>query len=389
MKKQVDVIGAGISGLMSAYYLVEKGYKVTVYEREPYPAMQCSYANGGQISVCNSETWNNWPTVWKGAKWLFKKDAPLLIRPYPSLAKMKWVAGFLRHTLNGSHIDNTIKTIKLGIESRNLYNEIDKKHGLESLYNKVDNGMMHIHTNESDYYHACSMMELYHAYGLDWEMISPDRVLEIEPALKSFKNIVGGTYIRSGWSGDIHKYCNLIKKILVTKGVVFNFNETFNVNDIIYPTVIATGYEMQNHAKEIGDSFNIYPVKGYSITVNLNSEKSIMSAPWVSLLDNNKKIVASRMGNRLRVAGTAELDDVNFDIRRDRIKPLLNWVQENFEDVSTEDYSSWACLRPMNSNMMPIVQKSKVNDNVFYNGGHGHLGWTLGAVTGKMVAELI
>jgi D-amino-acid dehydrogenase len=389
MSKQVDVIGAGITGLMSAYFLSKKGYQVSVFEREPYPAMQCSYANGGQISVCNSETWNNWPTVWKGTKWLFKKDAPLLIRPYPSYHKIKWMAGFLKHTITGKYIHNTIDTIRLGMESRELYNQIDSKYNLGPLYDRVDKGMMHIHTNEKDYQHAASMQELFRAYGLEWDMISVEEAKRIEPALKSFKDVLGGTYVKSDWSGDIHKYCRLIKNVLKDRGVLFYFGSSFDMDRIDRPTVIATGHEMYNHARELGDDFNIYPVKGYSITINLNDERSRQAAPTVSLLDNNKKIVASRMGDRLRVAGTAELDGANLDIRQERIEPLLQWVRDNFKDVSADDYSSWACLRPMSSNMMPIVQKSKSNDNVFYNGGHGHLGWTLGAVTGKMVADLI
>ena len=108
-----------------------------------------------------------------------------------------------------------------------------------------------------------------------------------------------------------------------------------------------------------------------------------------TLLDNNKKIVTSRFGNRLRIAGTAELTDVNYDIRRDRIEPLLNWVHENFPGVNTRDYTQWACLRPMSSNMMPIVRQSKKYDNIYYHGGHGHLGWTLAAATGKQLADLI
>ena len=384
---RVNVIGAGISGMMSAYFLSEKGHEVVVYDKEKYPAMQCSYANGGQISVCNSETWNNWPTVWKGIKWLTQPDAPLLIRPSLSWDKLKWMAGFLKHTTLNSHLDNTSETIRLGLKSRKLYKEIEEKHNLK--YNRSDDGMLQLYTNVEDLNHAYSMCEYYKANKLSWQMITPEQLIRIEPNLKTFKNVIGAAYILDDWSGDIHKFCTQLKNVLTNQGVRFIFDQEFDIHNITDTTVLCTGHELATQAKLFGDNLNIYPVKGYSITINLNDEESRSSAPYVSLLDNNKKIVCSRFGNRLRVAGTAELDGTNLDIRKERIQPLLNWVHENFPGVNTSDYSSWACLRPMNSNMMPVIKQSKLNSKVYYNGGHGHLGWTLGAVTGKMVSELI
>lgn len=385
---KVNVIGAGIAGLMSAYFLAKKGYDVVVYERELYPAMKCSYANGGQISVCNSETWNNWPTVWKGIKMMSQPDAPLLIRPYPSFRKIKWLAGFLGHTLFGSHLSNTAETIHLGIKSRKLYQQIIDEERIEC--NQVDRGMLHVYTNEKDLDDALDLQDFFRANKVDWKMVTKDEIIKLEPGMKRFQDIVGGSYIRSDWSADIHKFCVELTNVLIKKyKVEFYFGREYEVLGTVTPTVIATGHEIYDHAKAVGDSFNIYPVKGYSVTINLNSARDIEKAPWIPLLDNNKKIVTSRLGNRLRVAGTAELDDVNYDIRRDRIEPLLDWVNQNFPDISTKDYSSWACLRPMSSNMMPVVEQSKKNENVYYHGGHGHLGWTLSAGTGKMVADMI
>jgi D-amino-acid dehydrogenase len=136
-----------------------------------------------------------------------------------------------------------------------------------------------------------------------------------------------------------------------------------------------------------GDSIPIYPVKGYSITINV-SEEDMQYVPQVSLLDDEAKIVTSTLGNRFRVAGTAELNGENYDIIRDRIEPLLNWVHVNFPKINTSDYSSWACLRPMTPNMMPIVKRSETS-GVYYNTGHGHLGWTLSPATAKQLVDLI
>jgi D-amino-acid dehydrogenase len=150
--------------------------------------------------------------------------------------------------------------------------------------------------------------------------------------------------------------------------------------------VIAAGVGSEKLANSIGDSLGIYPVKGYSITINNVDPKYL---PRVSLLDDEAKIVTSSLGNRFRVAGTAELTGENYDIRRDRIQPLLDWVHKNFPNINTRDYTQWACLRPMTPNMMPIVKQSKRNDKVFYHAGHGHLGWTLSPATAKQVVELI
>ena len=141
-------------------------------------------------------------------------------------------------------------------------------------------------------------------------------------------------------------------------------------------------------SKTIGDRLPIYPVKGYSVTVNLD-EDSYDHSPYRSILDDQAKIVCSRIGNRLRVAGTAELAGENYDIRRSRIEPLLNWIHVNFPEVNTSDYHSWACLRPMTPNMMPIVRQSKKNKKVFYHAGHGHLGWTLAAATAQQLLDTI
>ncbi len=171
----------------------------------------------------------------------------------------------------------------------------------------------------------------------------------------------------------------------------FVYGTTPNIDDLtsLYDhVVVAAGVGSVELAKEVGDSLPIYPVKGYSITINVNNE-DLRYLPRVSLLDDQAKIVTSTLGNRFRVAGTAELAGENYDIRRDRIQPLLWWVHENFPKIRINDYSSWACLRPMTPNMLPVVQQSKKNPKVFYHTGHGHLGWTLSPATAKELVRLI
>lgn len=388
--KTVAVIGAGIAGLTSAYYLAKAGFDVTVFDKESYPAMACSYANGGQISVSNSQTWNTWSNVLKGIKWLSKKDAPLLLRPSLDWDKAKWLAKFLYHTANNEWARNTAETIRMGIEARHLYNQLEQDEGVQ--YERLNKGILHIYKNKKYFEEALMLKELYEGNGCEWQIVNSDKLLSVEPNLEYAKDLIGGIYTPSDWSGDIHKFCMSMYEVLKTKyNVRFFFNKSINTIDGLayHYIIVANGSDARHFSKIIGDNLPIYPVKGYSITINLNDSKSRDYTPNVSLLDDEAKIVSSRFHNSLRVAGTAEITGDNWDIRKDRIQPLLNWVRDNFPLVDARDYKSWACLRPMTPNMMPIVRQSKKESNVFYHVGHGHLGWTLAPTTAHQLVRLI
>ena len=384
MKKTVTVVGAGVTGVLTAYYLVKAGYKVIVVDREHYPAMRTSFANGGQVSVSNSEVWNTWSNVAKGIKWIFTKDAPLLIRPYPTVAKIKWLSKFLWHTVKGVYAENTAETIRLGLESRKLYQDIITEENLE--FDQSDCGILHFYKDSKYFKNAVEAKHIYNDNGCEWDILTSRQTTSLDPALGDIEGVLGGVFTKSDWTGDIHKFCVELSKVLIEKyGVEFKFNQVFD--DDFEVLVICAGVGSVELGKRFGDVIPIYPVKGYSITINVRDEH-MKYVPKISLLDDQAKIVTSTLGNRFRVAGTAELNGEDYDIVRDRIEPLLNWIHENFPKLDTSDYSSWACLRPMTPNMIPIVKKSQT-DNVFYNTGHGHLGWTLSPATAKQLVELI
>ena len=407
MKEKIAIIGAGIAGITTAYALAKKGCDVTLLDSRRYPAMATSYANGGQLSASNSETWNTSKNILNGLKWMFKKDAPLLFNPSPSLQKYKWMLGFLAATFNGKHKSNTQETIDLAKRAREIYYGIADSEGLK--FDLLKKGMLHFYNDSKELKSAANKASWLDQEGMEWEVLSLDEIEDLEPAFKSASNqkkIVGGIYTKSDASGDIHKFCVGMQKILEEKyGVETIFNTEI---DTIYKdqdkiilsgadlssakgfefdkVAICAGVETQRFADILGDSMRVYPVKGYSVTIYLDDMISQEAAPQVSLLDDPVKIVSSRLGNRLRVAGTAELAGKNKDIRQDRIRPLLKWVREYFPSVSTENYTPWAGLRPMTPDMMPLIFESNVN-GIFYNTGHGHLGWTLGAATGEILAE--
>jgi D-amino-acid dehydrogenase len=413
--KHIAVIGAGITGVTTCYALLNRGYQVTVYDRHRYPAMATSYANGGQLSASNAEVWTQTSTVLKGLRWMLRKDAPLLVNPKPDWHKLSWMAEFIGNIRN--YEANTIETTRLAIAARAHLQEWAQREQID--FNYEQRGILHIYSSEKEYRHATRVNDLLAQGGLDRQAVTPDEMRTIEPALQG--DLYGGYFTQSDSTGDIHKYTRGLADACVRLGATFRCdtdvnsitqdNTAFLVNstttapvavtggsadrsiasetDPFDGVVICAGTGSRDIAASLGDRVNIYPVKGYSITVPLNNEASQKAAPWVSLLDDEAKIVTSRLGaDRFRIAGTAEFNGVNRDIRDDRIQPLINWCRRYFPAIDTEHVVSWAGLRPMMPNMMPCIGKGKRN-GIFYNTGHGHLGWTLSPVTAEMVGDLV
>ena len=405
--KHVAVIGAGIAGTTTAYTLVKRGYNVTIIDSKRYPAMATSYANGGQLSASNAETWNTPKNVMNGIRWMFKTDAHLLFNPSPEVQKYKWMMGFLMATIKGEHKANTLKTIDLAKKARETYFKIADEEGIE--FELLKKGILRFYDSEKEFKLDQDKASWLDQEGMEWETLTTDEVKDLEPAFKNNANydqIVGGIYTKSDASGDIHKFCTNLEKVLEDKyGAKLQLDTTVEhitkqkdqivltmryentlINTNFDNVIICAGVGTQKFADSLGDSMNVYPVKGYSITIDLKDELSKSCAPTVSLIDQPVKIVASRLGDRFRVAGTAELAGINTDIRQNRIRPLLKWVQKYFPNVSTETYTPWAGLRPMTPNMMPITRQSKMK-GIYYHAGHGHLGWTLSAETAKLVVD--
>ncbi|RMX07585.1 D-amino acid dehydrogenase [Corticibacter populi] len=395
----IAVIGSGITGTTSAYALARRGYRVTLYEKHRYPAMDTSYANGGQLSASNAEVWNQTSTVLKGLKWMLRKDAPLLVNPRPTWHKLSWFAEFLGHLRD--YEANTVETTRLAIAARQHLFSWAEAEGIE--FGLRRQGILHFYRDRQWFEHAGRVNAMLAKGGLERRAVTPEEIRAIEPTLSG--NYYGGYYTESDASGDIHLFTNGLAAANARLGVRQRFGAdvarlaatdsgaTVALADgeqaSFDALVVCAGVASRALAAQLGDRINIYPVKGYSITVNLRDEASRRAAPTVSLLDDETKLVASRFGDdRFRVAGTAEFNGINRDIRLDRIRPLVEWVEQCFPDVDTRSVVPWAGLRPMTPSMMPRVGPGRT-PHVFYNTGHGHLGWTLSAATADMVASQV
>ena len=320
--KCIAIIGGGVAGVTTAYFLGKNGYKINLYDYNGI-AEQCSYANGGQLSVCNAETWNTYSNIIKGIKWLTQPDAPLAFRPDVwSCSKVKWIAGFLGATLTNTYDYNTRKTIEYSLRSRNLmYELIDQ---IDIKFHQQDCGILHIYKNQKSWDKAKKTLDKFK--NSDWGRVEEKSDLTEKYNIVS-DNVVGATITKEDGVGDIHAFClklheymtenfdyQLIKR-KVTKEDLVELKKLYN------EVVVCAGA----YTPEFLPNFNIYPIKGYSITYDL-----VENAPTVSVLDDDKKIVASTFANNVfRVAGTAELAGWDHKLRQDRINPLVNWVEEN------------------------------------------------------------
>jgi D-amino-acid dehydrogenase len=400
--KSIAILGGGITGVTTAYALAKRGFAVTLFERHRYAAMETSFANGGQLSASNAEVWNNGATILKGLKWMLKNDAPLLVNPAPTWHKLSWFAEFIAAMPHYER--NTIETARMAVAAREHLFAWAAEEGID--FDHKREGILHIYRDKKGFDHAGQVSVMLAKGGLPRRAVTPAEMKAIEPTLAG--TYYGGYFTESDSTGDIHKFTHGLSLAAARLGVRTLYEQEVSqvstdgqrivvtVGEGVAQTVhtfegvvVCAGVASRSFAAQLGDRVNIYPVKGYSITVNLRDEASQAGAPNVSLLDDETKLVTSRLGvDRFRVAGTAEFNGIDRDIRDDRIQPLIRWVEECFPSINTRSVVPWAGLRPMMPNMMPRVGKG-IAPNVFYNTGHGHLGWTLSAITADMVAGVV
>jgi len=400
---KVAVIGGGVTGVTTAYALSRLGIGVTLYERHAGPALETSFANGGQLSASHAEAWTSWPNVRKGLLWMLRRDAPLLVRPSAGWHQLSWFAEFLAAIPR--YEETTVALARLAVAAREHLFSWAGEEGIG--FDLRREGILHVCRDRAGFEHALRVSALLAQGGLQREAVTPAEMRAIEPALQG--EFYGGFFTASDSSGDIHKFTAGLAAAAERRGVrVLCGHEVLALDSAAASgvqvaalhggercgerfdaAVICAGTASRALAASVGDRVNVYPVKGYSITVSLNDEASRAAAPTVSLVDDARKLVASRFGGkRLRVAGTAEFAGFDRTIRPERIRPLVDWVQNTFPAIRTDDTTPWAGLRPMTPAMLPKVGRG-ARPGIFYNTGHGHLGWTLAAATADIIAQQV
>jgi D-amino-acid dehydrogenase len=410
MIMKVIVLGSGIIGTASAWFLNKAGHDVTVIERQPGAAQETSFANGCQISVSHAEPWANPSAPGKVIKWLGREDAPLLYRFRPEWLQWTWALSFLRECTPGRTADNIRQIVAIAEYSRLTLQAVRAETGID--YDLLTRGILHFYTDKKEFQSSLPIAKLMRDLGCPRESIDADAVVKIEPALAGIRDkIVGGDFTATDESGDVYKFTVGLAQKSQDAGVRFEYNtsvtrllvegtgavrkitgvEVIDANGThkilrADAFVVAMGCYSQQLLAPLKIPLMIYPGKGYSATYKIINPDA---APTVSITDDGYKLVLSRLGDRLRVAGTCELDGYGRELNTTRCEALTRRTRELFPTACNYDNPVyWTGLRPLTPSNVPYIGKTKI-PNLFLNTGHGTLGWTMGCGSGLAIAEII
>ncbi|MCB2108939.1 MAG: D-amino acid dehydrogenase [Rhodobacteraceae bacterium] len=403
MSQHIVVLGAGVVGTTTAFALAADGHRVTVIDRQPGPGLETSFANGAQISACHVKPWAEPGAPWQALKWMFQADAPLLIKPFrwdPDL--WRWGLRFLTKCTAAQARESMNRALRIAIYSRSVLGAWRQQTNIQ--YDQVLRGILHIYRSPAEFEKGKALAARLSEFGLRQDILDPDACVACEPALAHLatRDLVGGILSPEDESGDAHRFTAELAKLAQARNVTFRFGETVKTidrdgkricgisTDRGYvegdAVVLALGSFSPRLTRELGLNLPVYPAKGYSITAHVTKSDA---APTVSILDEARYMVFSRLGDRLRVAGTVELGGWSMDLDPVRVKPLLDNARETFPEAS--DYGEvapWCGLRPATPDSLPIVGATSF-ENLFLNTGHGTLGWTMACGSAKVIADLI
>ncbi len=408
---RVVVMGAGILGVCTAWYLLEQGHEVVVIDRQADAALETSFANGAQISVSFCEPWANAQAPWKVAHWLLRDDAPLLFRPQLDPHQWRWGLRFLTQCTDAAFARNVAQLVALGRYSHSALKALVAQTGI--VYDRLERGILHFFATPQDFDAGAHAAELMRQHGVGRQILTRDEVLRIEPALVgSAEHIAGGIFTPSDESGDARVFTQQLARQCAERGAQFLYQhdiaglhvrggrvQWLRAFDRATDTALQLGGEAFVAAlgsftapllRPVGVSLDIYPTKGYSATLAL---KRPQDASVVSMIDDARKIAISRLGDRIRIAGTAEMAgyDTSLDGRVSQVRcaALVHRYEELFPGVADmREPHFWAGLRPSTPNNVPYIGRTRLA-NLWVNAGHGTLGWTHGAGSGRALAELM
>jgi D-amino-acid dehydrogenase len=403
---KVIVLGAGVVGTASAWYLAQAGHEVEVVERREGPGLETSFANGGQVSVCHALPWANPGAPLKILRWLARDDAPLLFRLRMDPAQWSWGLRFLCECLPSRARENTRQILAMSFYGRAMLQRLRADTGI--AYEASTRGILHYYTEQEEFDAACAASDYMRSLGLDRVEKSVEEAVAIEPALASArKRIVGATFTPSDESGDAYVFTVKLATLAAAKGVRFRYGREIRalrpgdkgVTAAVVASadggeetlaadafVVALGSYSPLLTRPLGLNLAVYPAKGYSATVEV---MDAAKAPAISLTDDEAKIVISRFGERIRIAGTAELSGYSTDLNAVRCEALIRRMREIFPGAAHYDRPQfWAGLRPSTPSNVPLVGSTRLK-NLYLNTGHGTLGWTMACGSGAALADLL
>jgi len=406
MAVRVLVLGGGVIGTTSAWFLRAAGHEVTLIERQPGVALETSLANGGQVSVSHSEPWANPGAPRKILSWLGKDDAPLLFRLRPELRQWIWGLAFLRECLPHRTARNIRRLVALGLHSRRTLAEL--REALDLEYDRRADGILHFYTDPRDFAAASHAIRLMRELGCERRSLTASEAVALEPALAPVQaQIAGADFCSEDESGDAHLFTRQLAARAEAAGVRFLFSTTVTrlitvggrltavealgadgwpIRHSADAVVVALGVQSAAILAPLGIRPRIYPAKGYSATFEVTDAAA---APTRSLTDDEYKLVFSRLGDRLRVAGTAELAGYRRDLNLMRCEALTRRASVLFPGAC--DYTQpryWVGMRPLTPSNVPYIGATPIR-GLFLNTGHGTLGWTLAAGSGQLIADVV
>lgn len=398
---KVIVLGSGVVGLTSAWYLAQAGHQVIVVDRQARSAQETSFANAGQISYGYASPWAAPDIPLKALKWLTQKHSPLILKPGTSPAFYLWVMQMLKNCSEKNYQINKSRMLRIANYSRQCLLDLRDEHSIK--YEDRQQGTLQIFRHQSQVDAVQKDMKLFGDSNTRCKLLNVDDCIKTEPGLALVKDkIVAGLHLPDDETGDCYQFCQQLTEMAIKAGVEFKFN--VQVNNLLSENekitgvdtslgklnadayVVALGCYSVQLLKSVGITIPVYPVKGYSLTIPMiNADLS----PVSTVMDESYKVALTRFDDRIRVAGTAELSGFNLDISEKRKATIAMVAQDLFPhagDITKAEF--WTGLRPMTPDGTPIIGKTKIS-NLYTNTGHGTLGWTMACGSGKLLADII
>jgi len=399
---KIAILGAGVIGVTTAHYLARQGHEVTVIDRQSGPALETSFANAGEISPGYSSPWAAPGIPAKAVKWLFMRHAPLILHPQINAPTVAWLLSLLRNCTSARYALNKARMVRLADYSQVVQTALNEELGLQ--YDHRTQGTLQLFRTQKQLDGIYKDTEVLREGGVPFEVLDQDGCIAAEPGLKATRDLfVGGLRLPRDETGDCFKFTvALADHAAATQGVTFQYGTTIQgliaeggrvtgvktdkgvVTADAY--VLALGSYSPMMVKPLGMTLPVYPVKGYSITAPIINESA---APVSTIMDESYKVAITRLGDRIRVGGMAEIagfSDALPERRRNTLEHSVGSLFPGAGDLKAASY--WSGLRPMTPDGTPVIGKTKI-DNLFLNTGHGTLGWTMACGSARVIADLI